>query len=93
LKATGIWDFFDVIITPESTSKHKPDPEPVLAALKELACSSADALMIGDTSFDISCGAGAMVDTALVSWSMHDPATLPIQPTYIISDLSDLLKT
>ncbi len=41
---------FDVVITADDVRKGKPDPEPVLLALKRLNVS--DGVMIGDSEFD-----------------------------------------
>lgn len=63
-------DVFDCIVTADDTSKHKPDPEPVLIALQKLGSSPEESLMVGDTMFDIGCGQNAGVKTVLVNWAM-----------------------
>ncbi len=90
LSELGVFDFFDVLVTPESTQKHKPDPEPALRALDLLQCPADRALFVGDAEFDILCGARAGMDTAFVLWSRNDPTTLPISPTYLISEMVQL---
>ena len=62
--------YFDVIITPEDTDKHKPDPEPVNIALEKLGSKPETALMVGDTIFDIQCSHNAGIEAVLVSWSL-----------------------
>jgi len=91
LKIGRLYDFFDAIITPESTSEHKPHPAPAFKALKMLNGTPQDALFIGDAYFDIECGQQAGMDTALVSWSQNDPDSIQPPPTYIIQQMSDLL--
>jgi pyrophosphatase PpaX len=92
LRFCGLWDFFEVFVTPESTDKHKPDPQPALKALELLAATPAQALFVGDAVWDIECGRSAGMDTALVAWSENDSTTLLHQPTYIIKDLRDLTQ-
>jgi pyrophosphatase PpaX len=93
LKETGIYDFFEVFVTPENTAKHKPDPEPALAALSLLkAGAKGEAVFIGDSEYDIECGRSAGIDTAFVTWSHNDPAALHAKPTYCISDLTQLCR-
>jgi pyrophosphatase PpaX len=93
LKKTGIFDFFTVFVTPEITLKHKPDPEPALEALTLLGnAKKNEAVLIGDSEYDIECGRNAGIDTAFVSWSHNDPAVLPVRPTYIIGDLTQLCQ-
>ncbi len=91
LEITEIKDLFDVLITPESTRRHKPEPEPAHAALEELDCDASETLFIGDSVYDIACGAGAGTDTAFVSWSYIPISSLTVQPTYIINEMGELL--
>ncbi|MBT4090049.1 MAG: HAD-IA family hydrolase [Deltaproteobacteria bacterium] len=91
LKVSRLFDFFDVIISPESTIDHKPHPAPAFKALEMLNGNGQDALFIGDAYFDIECGQQAGIDTALVSWSQNDPNSIQPAPTYIIQQMSDLL--
>jgi len=92
LDKTGLRGFFDALVTPECTVKHKPDPQPALKALEILGCNAAEALMVGDASYDIECGAAAGMDTAFVSWSFNTKASLKVQPTYIINDMRELTQ-
>ncbi len=88
-----IFDFFDVVVTPESTVLHKPDPEPALKALQLLGTDDpSKALFVGDAVFDINCGKAAGMDTAFVSWSHNDLNRLGVVPTYIIKDFSELFQ-
>lgn len=65
----GLQEFFDVIITADDTAKHKPDPEPILITLDKLNSKPENAIMLGDTLFDIKCARNAKVESVLVSWS------------------------
>lgn len=49
----------------------KPHPAMVLKALAETGLAPADALMIGDTSYDMAMGAAAGVRTLGVTWGYH----------------------
>lgn len=91
LRDTGIFNFFDVIISPESTKHHKPHPEPAIKALEELNAQKSDTLFIGDATFDIECGAGAGVDTAFVKWSINQADSLKVKPTWCIDALQELI--
>ena len=57
----GIEKFFDVIITADDVTKHKPDPQPIDIALKNLESSREQAVMVGDTKQDILCAKNAGV--------------------------------
>jgi pyrophosphatase PpaX len=91
LKKTGIYDFFEVFVTPENTEKHKPQPEPVLEALSLLkVADKSGVLMVGDSAFDIECGSRAGVDTAFVNWSHSESVSFAIKPTHVIDDFIQL---
>jgi pyrophosphatase PpaX len=92
LKETGILNLFDALITPESTLKHKPDPEPALEAIAQLKCQPSETLFVGDSVFDILCGKGAGTDTAFVTWSIcENIRESELKPTFIINSMEELI--
>src|SRR5512133_141613 len=91
LRDTGIFAFFDAIISPESTKYHKPHPEPAIKAMEELKARQSETLFIGDATFDIECGAGAGIDTAFVKWSVNDVDSLKRKPTWLINAMGELI--
>lgn len=84
--------YFDEIIGPEDTKKHKPHPEPILLALEKLNVLATEALMVGDSPFDLQAANSAKVKSIGVSYT-----ALPLErlyeskPTYMIDNLSELL--
>jgi pyrophosphatase PpaX len=90
LKETGIDGYFSVLVTPECTTRHKPDPQPALEALARLNGVAGRALLIGDSNYDIECGLQAGLATAFVTWSHNPVTTLRTAPTYFFSDMRDL---
>ena len=90
LKETGIFDYFSILITPENTQRHKPDPQPAVEALARLNGTPDQALFIGDSTFDIECGAGAGMATAFVGWSHNTRESLRCKPTWVFSDMRDV---
>ncbi len=70
MKNFGIDHYFDAIVSCDDTDKHKPDPEPLLLGLEKLKASSDEAIMVGDSSFDIRCANNAGVTSVLVDWRM-----------------------
>lgn len=54
----------------------KPHPSMIEAAIAEAGVSAADAVMIGDTSFDMDMAAAAGVTGLGVSWGYHDRSAL-----------------
>ena len=49
LKATGLLDFFEVIITADMTNTKKPQPDTLLLALKKLNVKPKNAVYVGDS--------------------------------------------
>ncbi len=95
----GIEKFFDVIITADDVTKHKPDPQPIDIALKNLESSREQAVMVGDTKQDILCAKNAGVPAVLVNWSAAIPkgtASGEYVPDYCLEtpgQLIDLIST
>lgn len=75
LMAHGLGQHF---VTLQVADHHpsKPHPSMVLAALAETGVARENAVMIGDTEFDIEMGRAAGVRTLGVSWGYHPPARL-----------------
>ena len=68
----GLHEYFDYIVCADDTNKHKPDPEPILKCLELGRISPAEAVYIGDTSYDMQCAQSAGVDFALALWGTKD---------------------
>jgi pyrophosphatase PpaX len=72
-KRLGIEPWFDVVVTCDDTTAHKPDPEPIELALARLAAKPEDAAYVGDSPFDVAAARGAGVFAVAVTWGgMHD---------------------
>lgn len=85
--------YFEVFVVLEDTELHKPNPAPVLKALELLNAHPSDAIMVGDSVFDIHCAHGADVKAALVKWSAaHDFQGDNVSADYVVHDTKELLK-
>lgn len=92
LRLMGVSELFDAIISLDEVENPKPDPEPILKALKELSSSAEESLMIGDNSHDIDGGKNAGVRTAGVAWSAKgEDFMASLGPDYMLQHISDLL--
>jgi pyrophosphatase PpaX len=92
LQTTDTSKYFDVLVTPEDTGRHKPDPEPALKAMALLKADKDKTVFVGDAHFDICSGAGAGIDTVFVKWSHFDPSALPVSPTWTIRSMQELCE-
>jgi pyrophosphatase PpaX len=64
----GIGEYFDVVVGSDSTTRHKPDPEPILHALAELGAQAGEAAYVGDSPFDMAAARAAGVYGVAVAW-------------------------
>jgi pyrophosphatase PpaX len=84
---------FDVVVAYEDTERHKPDPEPVLAALERLRATPAEAAYVGDSPFDIRAAKAAGVLAVAVGWGgIHsDERLLAEEPDAFVRTARELL--
>jgi len=86
-------DEFDVVVAHEDTSRHKPDPDPVLLAVERLGGVPSDAAYVGDSPFDILAAKAAGVYAVAVSWGgIHpDERLLAEGPDALVHSTEELL--
>jgi len=84
---------FDVVVAFEDTDRHKPEPEPVLLAVEKLGATTAEAVYIGDSPFDIGAAKAAGVFSVAVGWGgIHpDERLLAEEPDAFVRTPEDLL--
>lgn len=93
LRLCGIESYMETIVTIDDVVRGKPDPEAVLKALEQLGVAPEEALMVGDSKYDMIAGRDAGVKTVGVSWSLKGEEHLrSFDPDYIIHDMKDLLE-
>ncbi|MGD9572435.1 MAG: HAD family hydrolase [Thermoleophilia bacterium] len=87
-------ELFDVEITADDTTLHKPDAEPVLAGLDRLGVTTEGACYVGDAPFDIQAGKAAGVTAIAVTWGFFPPSDLEAEaPDVICATPAELLRT
>ena len=91
LARIGLARFVDTVVGCDVSTRHKPDPEPVLIALQRLACRAGDAIFVGDSIHDVLAGNAAGVRTVAALWGAFTRADLePGGPTAWLTDISEL---
>ncbi|MHA1680250.1 MAG: HAD family hydrolase [Promethearchaeota archaeon] len=90
---------FEVLVAYEDTSEHKPNPEPILKAIKDtkgkLDCTFKFILYVGDTKKDIIAGRKASIHTGLAGWGLTSEEIRTIsqfKPDYILHEPKELLE-
>ena len=71
----------------------KPHPSMIWTALSETGCSPEEAVMIGDTVFDMEMAAAAHVPAIGVSWGYHPAHHLGRHTPHVIEDFAELPAT
>jgi len=90
-RGLNLFDKMDVIITPEDTAKHKPEPEPIYKACEILNVRPNEALMIGDSHFDILCGKNAGAKTCVVKYTVLPLDKIMVyNPEYAIDEIKEI---
>ena len=93
LKLFNLHELMEVVITPEETEKHKPEAEPVLKACKLLGILPKEALMVGDSHYDILCGKNAGAKSCLVKYTaLPVDKIMEYNPDYAIDEIKNVLQ-
>lgn len=86
-------DLFETIVGLDDVQNPKPDPEPLLLAMKRLNVQKEEVLMVGDNFHDILGGKNAGVRTAGVAWSLKGEEFLStFNPDYMLKHITDLYE-
>jgi pyrophosphatase PpaX len=81
----------DLVVGMDSTERHKPNPDPVLHALAELASTPSDALFLGDSPHDIEAGNAAGVTSVAALWGPFSRTVLErASPAYFLEHIREL---
>lgn len=67
----GLAPLIEITVGGDTPAGRKPDPAPLLAAIRLLGASPADTLMVGDSLNDVEAARAAGVKVALVTYGYH----------------------
>ena len=96
MKNTGIFDFFDYIITENDVRSMKPSYEPLekvigLYSHEGIKLDKQDCLMIGDSPVDCEFASNCGLDYAFAGWGFFSRSDLPCEPLYSLNQPSELI--
>lgn len=86
----GIDQYMDTVILAEDTTKHKPDPEPLLKCIENLNVPKEEVIYIGDALSDQQSSINAGIDFGYAKWG--SVSTSPLHGTYTFESPTNLLK-
>lgn len=73
LEATGLAQYFEVLVGGDSIPQMKPNPEPVRHACRLLGVDPADSVLVGDSPVDAATAHAAGIPVYLVSYGYAGP--------------------
>ncbi len=89
-------NWFEAVVSFETTKKHKPDPEPLLYAINRLGVQPTEAVYVGDSISDYECAKNAEVEyVAVLTGSLNREDLKKLKVKYVIDSvaaLPDLLR-
>ncbi|MDA1093327.1 MAG: HAD-IA family hydrolase [Acidobacteria bacterium] len=96
----GLAEYFEVVVSSDDVTRHKPEPAPVVEALARLDRPAEGAVFIGDSPFDCMAGHAAGVATAAVLWGPfprgalepHEPRHWLAHPAQILDLVADAVS-
>jgi pyrophosphatase PpaX len=93
LKKTGLYDFFDMIVTGDDIQGCKPSPEGITKFATAFNLEPGKILMIGDAPADIISARSAGSKIVSVVWDSYDKEkVIEMKSDYVFESTTDLLK-
>jgi pyrophosphatase PpaX len=91
--AVPLGHVFDTVVGGDETTRHKPDPDPLLLALERLGAQPDDTAYVGDSPFDVRAAKAAGVHAVAVTWGgIHARERLEREePDAIVDTAEELL--
>ena len=91
LTEIGLLEYFDFIVDSESTTLHKPHPEPAFLAMEKLGATKEESYFIGDSVHDLMCGRNAGIKAVAVTWGAGTKEALAgVEPEYTVDTMQQL---
>lgn len=87
----GLSPFISFVLGADDVTKGKPDPEPVYRTLEKYSMKADEAIVVGDTSFDIHMGRNAGAFTCGVTYGNGSRESMA-EADYLIDDFGQLLE-
>lgn len=85
-------ELFDVIISADDVTNHKPHPEPLLKALDKFGAAAHEAMYVGDSIHDIAAGRAANIRTVAAAWGPFPRTDLEaLQPDHLLDAPVEML--
>ncbi len=91
LEGLDILQYFDIVLGSDSVKEKKPSPVPVFEVLKRLGISKHEAIMIGDSNYDIESAHSAGIRIIAVTYGFR-PREMLRDADYMVENFGELLR-
>ncbi|MBI5098862.1 MAG: HAD-IA family hydrolase [Nitrospirae bacterium] len=91
LEGHGILEFFDIVFGSDSVPEKKPSPVPILKLLEKFHVTCDEAVIIGDSNYDIEAGKAGGIKTIAVTYGFRSREVLK-DADFIIDSFDELLN-
>ncbi len=91
LELLGMRKYFDVVVGSDTTSERKPSPVPIQYVLSRFEAKPEEAVIVGDSNFDIEAGKAAGVTTIAVTYGYRPLSSLR-GADYVVNTMPEILK-
>jgi phosphoglycolate phosphatase len=91
LERLGISKYLDLVVGSDTTPEKKPSPVPIRYVLSKFGISPEEAVIIGDSNFDIEAGKAAGITTIAVTYGYRAPSVLQ-GADYIINTMPEVVR-
>jgi phosphoglycolate phosphatase len=83
--------YFDAVVGGDTTPKRKPEPDPVVEAVRRVGLKTEAAVMVGDSKADFAAARAAGVRVILVDWGYTDHDVNNFGADRVISSYAEFL--
>lgn len=91
LEVAGLGDLYDHLTPLEDSTRHKPDPEPLLVALAAMGAEASEATYVGDAVPDVLAAHAAGMPVIAVTWGAGEAAALrEAGPDAVVDSMAEL---
>jgi phosphoglycolate phosphatase len=91
LELLNIRKYFDVVVGSDTTPARKPSPVPIQYVLSRFEARPEDAVIVGDSNYDIEAGKAAGITTIAVTYG-YRPLSVLRGADYIVHTMPEILK-
>lgn len=90
LELLGMRNYFDLVVGSDTTPEKKPSPVPIRYVLSKFGVRPEEAVIIGDSTFDIEAGKAAGIRTIAVTYG-YRPLCLLQGADFIVDSMPDVI--